>query len=234
MHNRTVTPWLRTSRSVPFRLLAESGGHGRPDKVKVERRQEGAWVALDEDNDLALAFAGETRAVVGNRLYRESGPPLTLPCGGELRATPDGVELVCVDVFGRFSQGGPPQTIRVARFDRDGRAVGRREVRCPVEVPEEEPALGDDVTTSFLGFLPDGLAFSVLQVAPRESFAAGARKQARAFLLHADNTWSELGALDLTTTELWKLHFSRPWHEALGWPITDGERMHDSRGEPNP
>jgi hypothetical protein len=151
---------------VPFRLLAESGGHGRPDKVKVERREAGAWVALDEDNDLALAFAGGTRAVVGNRLYRESGPPVTLPCGGELRATPDGAELVCVDVFGRFSQGGPPQTIRVARFDRDGHTAGTREARFPVEVPKEEPALGNEVTTSFLGFLPDGLVFSVLWIAP--------------------------------------------------------------------
>ena len=234
MHNRAVTPWLRTQRSVPFRLFAESGGHSRPDKVKVERREGGTWVELDEDDDLALAFAGGTRAVVGHRLYRESGPPVTLPCDGELRATPDGAELVCVEIFGRFSRNGPPQTIRVARFDRDGAVAGRRDVRFPVEVPKDEPALGQDVTNSFLGFLPDGLVFSVLLVAPRESFANDTRKQLRAFLLRADDTWSELGTLDVGVGELWKLHFSRPWREALGLPISDGERLHDSRGEPNP
>jgi len=126
MHNRTVTPWLRTSRSVPFRWMAESGGHDRPDKIKVERREGGVWTALDENSDYALAFADGTRAVVGDRLYRESGPPVPLPCGGELRATPDGAELVCVEVFGRFSQGAPSQTVRIARFDRDGRIVAEQ------------------------------------------------------------------------------------------------------------
>lgn len=234
MHTREVTPWLRTSRSTPFRPFADSGQHGRGDTVRAERREGGRWVALPEDTDLALGLAGGTRAVVGTRLYREAGPPVPLPCGGELRSTPDGAELVCIESFGRFSSGGPPQTARIARFDPDGLQLGHREVPLPVRVPEGEPPIGREVSTSFLGFLPEGLVFSVLETAPRESFGVGAPKHCRAFLLRPSGEWSELGSMTITADELWKLRFPRPWNEALGWHIAEGGRLRDSRGEPNP
>jgi hypothetical protein len=229
-----VTPWLRTSQSKPVRLFADSGRQDRGDTVRVERNEVGRWVRLPEDSDRALGFAAGTRAVVDRRLYRETGPPIALDCEGELRATPDGSELVCIEIVGRFGAGGAPQTVRITRLDRDGQVIDRRDLPLPVRVADDEPPLGGDVSTAFLGFLPEGLVFSVLPWTAHESFASGTPKRARAFLLHADSRWSELGTLTFTVDDLWTLRFPHPWNEALGWHIAEGERLRNSLGEPRP
>jgi hypothetical protein len=227
-----VTPWLRTSRSERLRLFADSGSQDPRDTVHVERKEADRWVRLPEDSDRAFGFAAGTRAVVERRLYAETGPPVPLACEGELRAAPDGSELVCVEIVGRFGAGGTPQTVGIMRLDRNGQTLQRRDVLLPMRVPGEEPPLGADVTTTFLGFSPEGLVFSVFPWTAHESFAIGTEKSARAFLLHADDSWSELGTLTFTVDDLWKLRFPRPWNEALGLRIAEGERLRNSLGEP--
>lgn len=233
-HTREVTPWLRTSRTVPFRLIAESGGAGGYDTVRAWRKEQGRWVELRGEGDGAFAFAGGTRAVIGDKLYREIGPPVPIACRGELRGTPDDRELVCIDVTSRFSREGVPETASVVRIDRDGREIGRRQVPLPVRVPPNEPPLGMDVSTNFLGFLPEGLVFAVFQSNPGESFANDVVKQCRAFLLRDEGRWQELGALAFRVPEFWKCRFPRPWNELYGWQIDRGKTLQDSRGEPDP
>jgi hypothetical protein len=231
---REVTPWLRTTREVPFRLMAESGGAGGYDTSRVERKEGDRWVELRDAGDKAFAFAGGSRVVLDGKLVRPSGPPVQLPCDGELRGTPDGGELVCVQVFDRTSRTGAPETVLVTRIDREGREIGRRQVAVPVKVPAGEPPLGVQVSTDLLGFLPDGLVFAVLWTGANESFANDAVKQPRAFLLRANDRWQELGSLRIGVGQLWALHFPRLWNEANGWSIDLGRILQDSRGEPNP
>jgi hypothetical protein len=233
-HSRNVTPWLRTSRDERLELFAESG-HTQPGpKVRVERKEPDGWRLLPEQSDRTLAFADETRVVVDNRLYREQGPPVALGCDGELRATPDGNQLVCVRVFDRLAKDGPPQTVRIVYLDADGREVGRHQVAAPVTVPADEPPFGRAVAMHLLGFLPQGLVFSLLVSSPKDSFETDAPKEARAFLLNTGGQWSELGALRFPAGDLWKLRFPRPWNETLGWHVAEGERLRDTRGQPNP
>jgi hypothetical protein len=234
-YTREVTPWLRARREVPFRLMAESGSGGRDaDRAWTERREGGRWVRLGDHGDGSFGFAGGTRAVVNGQLVRPDGPPVPLHCSGDLRATPDGSELLCVEIAGRFDKQAPPETVLLVRDDRDGQEIGRRRVQLPVRVPPGAPVIGPDVSTHFLGFLPGGLVFSVFESDAHTSFANSSAHHCRAFLLRPDDSWQELGAIRFQMPDLWKCNFPRPWNEEHGWGIAEGARERDAKGEPDP
>jgi hypothetical protein len=85
-----------------------------------------------------------------------------------------------------------------------------------------------------LGFLPEGLVFSALLGEPDTSYAEGAVKTMRVFLLRADGRWQDLGSMPLRVSDLWGLHFPRLWNEAKGAHIDLGRKLRDARGEPDP
>jgi hypothetical protein len=238
IHTRQVTPWLRTTREVPFRLMAESGHSDDGDKVRVDRREGRRWGRLDlpSTDDRAFGLGGGTRAVVGDWLVRPKGAAVRIRCGGELRATPDGSEMVCVETFALhdYKKDEAPQTLRITRLDTDGRELERLRVPFPVKVPDDEPPLAAYVSVDFLGFLPEGLVFVALKITPEESFGAEAVKVPRAFLLPPDGRFRELGSMRITVGELWALHFPRLWNERLGWRVDLGRIRRDSAGSPNP
>lgn len=229
--SRQVTPWLRTWRHDPFCLLAE-GSHACVSTVGVERRIDGAWVELPDLGDGAFAFAGGERAVVAGRLLSEHGPDRPLACDGDLRGAPDGSELVCVTVA-RDEPGRSATHVDIAHIDRDGGVRARRQVALPV-VLARRPIEGPHVSTSWLGFDPHGLVFTVFVSRAEESFANGAPKLATAFRLGPSDRWQRLGVLDFRCPEFWKLHFPRPWNERHGWQIERGRYEQDSRLEPSP
>lgn len=230
-YSQQVTPWLRTARDVPFRVLGEPGSPG--DESIAERRENGRWVRVPGLGDEAFAFAGGTRAVVKGDaldLVRPEGPPVRIDCEGEVRGTPDGANLVCIEV--RRRTGTPPQTVRVAWLDADARVVSRNDVPYPVVIADSEPIPGADADPDLLGFLPEGLVFAVLVQHGDESFAGGTVKQLRAFLLGADWKWRELGSLTITVEQLWALHFPGLWNDTNRWRVEPGRRLHDAKGEP--
>jgi hypothetical protein len=154
-YGQQVTPWLRTARDVPVRLLAEPGSPG--DEAMTERLEGGRWVRMAGLGDEAFAFAGNSRAVVKGdslELVRPQGPPERLACEGELRGRPDGARLVCVTRFRRT--GTPSQTVRVAWLDADAKVVSQRDVRYPVLIADSEPILGANADPELLGFVPEG------------------------------------------------------------------------------
>jgi hypothetical protein len=238
IHTREVTPWLRTTREIPFRLIAESGHPDDVDKVSVDHLKGRRWVPLDLPcaDDRAFGLAHGTRAVIGDWLVRQDGPPVPIRCEGELRGTPDGTAIVCVETFALYDykKDEAPQTLRVTRRDTDGREIERLRVPFPVRVPDDEPPLGTEVTVDLLGFLPEGLVIAVLRITRKESFASEAVKTPRAFLLLPDGRFRELGSMRITVGELWALHSPRLWNERLGWHVDLGRTRQDSTGAPDP
>ena len=230
-YHRQVTPWLRTEQHRPFCLMAESGG-GCRTSISVERRLDGAWVEVPDGVDAAFAFAGDERAVLGDRILSEHGPDRPLRCPGELRGLPDGSALLCVTVDEMPADTSPAQ-VALTRIDRDGETGPTRRVALPI-VLARRPIEGPDVDTNFLGFDEAGLVFSVFVSRQEESFANGTPKHADAYRLLADDRWQRIGALDFRAPEFWVLHFPRRWNENNGWHIDRGRYARDSAGEPNP
>ncbi len=234
---RQITPWLRASTTTHFErgFIAESGGVGPYDTGKVERYDGQAWVPLHVDDMRAFGFAGGSRAVVGTTLLRRDGPPVSIPCAQDLRATPDDAGLVCVEIFGRTLaswEHGATNTVRVTQLDADGRVLGTRTVAAPVEVPAGAP-VEEDASASFLGFDGDGLWFSVLRTDARTSFASGAPLRCQGFVLGKDDRWRAAATLSTTADALWRCNFARPWNQALGTRIDPGKVRRDARGEPH-
>ncbi|APR76063.1 Hypothetical protein A7982_01410 [Minicystis rosea] len=234
--HRELTPWLRTSRHIPFRILAESGSHGPYDTTRAERKVGDTWVEILDAGDQGFGFAGGTRAVLDGTLYRASGPLRNVLCNEHigLRASPSG-ELVCVEIDRRrpSDYSRSPEHLRIVSMDRDGNVRAERHVVLPV-VMATKPIEGPDVSTHFLGFVPEGLVFSVFVSRSGESFASEAVKQCTAYVLHPDDRWTQLGTLSFQVIDLWKCRFPRPWNEANGWHIQMGDYPRDSSGEPEP
>jgi hypothetical protein len=231
-HSREVTPWLRTSSSWSPCLLAESGGHGCMTTSRVDRKEEGRWKRLYTDEDVAFAFAGGERAVVGRRLVRRTGDSERIECAGDLRAPPDGRELVCITMTDRRSAS--PQSTTIETLDIDARPIANRTVRWPVRVPDDEPPMGDYVSAQHLGFLPAGLVFSFELIRHDASRATGSAHRCDAFVLDANDVWHPLGALVYLTPEEWRCNFPRPWNELHGWHVDRGLTGKNSAGEPDP
>jgi hypothetical protein len=163
---------------------------------------------------------------------RRTGAPEPVACSHDVRATPDGRELVCVAMTERASAS--PQSTIVKRVDVDGRELSQRTTRFPVRVPDDEPPLADYVAAHHLGFLPGGLVFSFELVRRDASRATGSAHRCDAFVLDGDGAWHALGALVYRTPNEWMCNFPRPWNELHGWTIHPGIVAKSSTGEPDP
>lgn len=231
-HSREVTPWFRTSSSKSPCLMAEAGSKGCTETSQAEREENGVWVPFPGFGDRAFAFAGGERVVYDGRLVKRTGGAEPIACESDLRATPDGRELVCVALNGLRT--AEPQTTSVRRLDVDGKEIARRLVRLPVRVPDDEPPLGDYVAAKLLGFLPQGLVFSFELIRAADSRATGSAHRCDAFVLEANDAWRALGSLVYRTPDEWKCNFPRPWNELHGWSIDRGIVALDSEEEPDP
>jgi hypothetical protein len=224
---RYVTPWLRTTVTAHPTVIAESGS-GSTDALVVERRVDGKWVAIPEASDLAFAFAHGTRVLLKDTVVREDGSTVKLDCPGDIRGTRDGMHVLCASASD--APGTTPATLRVDLFDADGNAVRTRAPTTPFVLPRK-PIEGPDVSYDLIGFVPEGIVFSVFMTDSHDSFALGLVKHSTAWLLRPDDTWRKLGTLAFSTSEFWKLHRAEPWNDQNHWTIDPGIMLQTHGGD---
>lgn len=241
---RDITPWLRTTTHTQFELIAESGSH--PDNwMHAERKIAGIWREIPVETDFGFSLADDTRAVLGGQLMTEDGRTIPLDCdtGDEmhLRASPDGRHLICVmrpevprDPAADTNLKAPEPPIDITSRDLNGVVEWRRRVAAPIRMPEGTPAMTKDVFTSFLGFIPAGLVFSVEVVDYVHPTPTNLPSICTAYVLGRDDSWRKIGSLEYGNAERWKCNFPAPWTDVLGYEVVMGKYARGTDGQPDP
>jgi hypothetical protein len=221
---RQVTPWLRTSEHTQFELLAESGGGARGNWSKTERRVNGEWVTIPNLGTQTMPFAEGTRALIDDHLYGAAGEISWTGCKGSIRGLPDGSAFLCISTEGEDPKSSQ-RSMRIQRFDKDGKDVRRREVELPVQI-ETASSLRNSVDYHLLGFELRGMIFTVFVDSDAVSFGQGAHNHCDAYLLRPDDQWIKVGRMEFESGDLWRCNFPEPWREEKGFEIDYGRVQH--------
>lgn len=222
-----VTPWLRTTSTTSYEkgFIAESGGSGPRTTGKVERLEKGVWTVVEGwTSRTAVAFADDTRVLVGHLLVPQIGAPVPIDCVDDLRVAPGDLELLCVGTYAPAARGEPTDLVRIRRFDLDGKLVAARTLPPPAR-PDADGSSTESVTTHFLGFGPaEGLFFSVYRSSPSKKSGPDVVDRCEAFALSSSDAWRPAGTLTFTGWDFGKCGNADAWRAETGLPVRTGKR----------
>lgn len=171
--SRQVTPWLRTSVTRPFELMAESGG---PKPVaKTERLVDGVWLQVSRSRRAMPLSGGKAAIYIADSdgallLANAAGEDKRLDCRGEIRSRPDGRGLTCMEFRGYVADGAA-STLTVKQIDLAGATTSTRTFEIP------EGTIPRDYFGHFPGFLPSGLPLYTVHVTNEDLLVHGNRTQ---------------------------------------------------------